>query len=93
MPMQAPEALKAWREAQIPSLSQAAAGKRIGVTAPTWCDWEQGKKSPTVDRAEDIEKLTGGAVTVPMWAEFTRDRRAERAAPATPESDPAKGAA
>lgn len=74
--MSAPEALKTWREEQ--ALSQADAAEKAGVTAPTWCDWEQGKKSPTVDRAEDLEKVTKGAVTVAMWAEFTRARRAER---------------
>lgn len=74
--MSAPAELKNWREKQ--GLSQAEAAEKAGVTAPTWCDWEQGKKSPTVDRAEDLERVTGGAVTVPMWAEFTRARRAER---------------
>jgi transcriptional regulator with XRE-family HTH domain len=72
----APEELKKWREDR--ELSQAEAAEKAGVTAPTWCDWEQGKKSPTVDRAEDLERVTEGAVTVPMWAEFTRARRAER---------------
>lgn len=74
--MSAPDELKRWREAV--ELSQAQAAERAGVTAPTWCDWEQGKKSPTVDRAEDLERVTDGAVTVAMWAEFTRTRRAER---------------
>ena len=74
--MTAPEKLKKWREKQ--ELSQAAAASLIKVTAPTWCDWEAGNKSPTVDRAEDLEKLTKKAVTVSMWAEFTRERRSER---------------
>lgn len=74
--MTAPEKLKKWREKQ--KLSQAAASAMINVTAPTWCDWEGGHKSPTVDRAEDLEKLTKRAVTVSMWAEFTRERRGER---------------
>lgn len=74
--MSAPEELKKWRESL--DLSQAQAAERASVTAPTWCDWEQGKKSPTVDRAEDLERVTDGAVTVAMWAEFTRARRAER---------------
>lgn len=76
--MSAPDELKKWREAQDPKLTLAEAGERAGVTAPTWFAWEAGEKSPTVDRAEDIEKLTSGAVTVSMWAEFTRARRAER---------------
>ena len=76
--MSAPEALRKWREAQDPKLTLAEAGERAGVTAPTWFAWEAGEKSPTVDRAEDLEKLTEGAVTVAMWAEFTRARRVER---------------
>jgi transcriptional regulator with XRE-family HTH domain len=71
--------LKTWREAQIPKLSQEAAGDKASVSAATWCDWENGKKTPTVDRSEDLEKLTEGAVTVAMWAEFSRNQRAERA--------------
>lgn len=74
--MTAPEALRKWREDK--QLSQPEAGKRVGVTASTWCDWEQGNKSPTVDRALDLQKATGGTVTVAMWAKFTRNRRAER---------------
>ena len=76
--MSAPEALKTWRESQEPRLSQEAAGLRVSVSAATWCDWENGNKTPTVDRAEDLEKLTEGAVTVPMWSEHARDRRAKR---------------
>jgi transcriptional regulator with XRE-family HTH domain len=77
-PATAPEALKDWRKAN--ELSQEEAGKRMPVTvaAGTWCDWEPGNKVPTVDRAEDLEKVTGGAVTVPMWAEFSRTKRAEK---------------
>jgi len=77
--MSAPNALKRWRETQKGKLSQADAGKLISVSAATWCDWESGTKSPTVDRAEDLEKLTKRTVTGAMWAKFTRARRAERA--------------
>ena len=77
--MSAPEALKTWRESQDPRLSQEAAGSKVNVSVATWCDWENGNKIPTVDRSEDLERLTGGAVTVPMWAEFARGLRTERA--------------
>jgi transcriptional regulator with XRE-family HTH domain len=70
--------LKTWRESQDPRLSQEAAGNRVRVSTATWCDWENGNKVPTVDRAEDLEKLTDGAVTVPMWSEHARDKRTKR---------------
>lgn len=87
--MVAPEALKNWRESQDPKLTLGEAGERAGVTASTWFAWEAGDKSPTVDRAEDLEKLTDGAVTMAMWAEFTRTRRTERET----DRDSKKGAA
>jgi len=73
----APESLKSWRaEAK---LSQGAAGKLIGVSAATWCDWEGGNKSPSVDRALDLERVTHGAVSVTAWAEWSREQREARA--------------
>lgn len=74
----APEALKQWREAQVPRLSLDKAADKVGVTAPAWFDWENGNKVPSVDRAEDLERVTDGAVTVAMWAVFSRDIRKER---------------
>lgn len=76
--MSAPDALKKWRESQEPKLSFDAAGARVGVSGSAWFDWENGNKVPTVDLAEDLEGVTGGAVTVPMWAEVSRELRAER---------------
>jgi hypothetical protein len=76
----APDELKKWREAQEPKLSFDAAGAKVGVSGSAWFDWENGNKVPTVDLVEDLEKLTEGAVTVPMWAEVSRGRRAEQKA-------------
>ena len=75
--MEAPKALKEWRTSL--ELSQTEAAARLGVSNATWCDWEQGNKSPTVDRAVDLEKETEGAVTIKLWADFTRSRRGKRA--------------
>jgi transcriptional regulator with XRE-family HTH domain len=73
-PMNAPESLKAWRIAK--GISQKEAGKLLepAVTATTWCDWENGKKVPRVDRSEDIEVITGRTVRQSDWAEFARQR-------------------
>lgn len=76
--MSAPVALKKWRESQDPKLSFDAAGARVGVSGSAWFDWENANKVPSVDLAEDLETLTAGAVTVPMWAEVSRELRAER---------------
>ena len=78
--MFAPDELKKWRETQDPHLSFDAAGARVGVSGSAWFDWENANKVPSVDLAEDLEKLTEGAVTVPMWAEVSRGRRAEQKA-------------
>ncbi|HVJ13855.1 MAG TPA: helix-turn-helix transcriptional regulator [Polyangiaceae bacterium] len=75
--MQAPEALRKWRTDA--SLTQIQAAEKVGVSGPTWSDWENGKKFPRNDRAEDLEKLTGGSVTMPMWAAWVR-RRTKKAA-------------
>lgn len=77
--MNAPESLKAWR-VEDAKLTQAEAARLARVTPATWCDWESGKKVPTVDRAEDIEKLTGRKVRVPDWAEYSRLLRERRRA-------------
>lgn len=65
----AAEKLSEWREGRH---TQLAAAKLVGVSAATWCDWENGKKIPRVDRAEDIERVTEGAVTVGDWATSAR---------------------
>lgn len=75
----APESLKVWRIDDA-KLTQEEAATRAGVTAATWCDWENGKKVPTVDRAEDIEVLTGRKIRVTDWAEYSRTLRERRRA-------------
>lgn len=72
----APAVLKKWREDA--GLSQGKAGQLVRVSAATWCDWENGKKDPRTDRAEDLEELTDRLVTIQMWAAWARARRAAR---------------
>jgi DNA-binding XRE family transcriptional regulator len=74
--MNAPEELKAWRAES--GLSQEQAAERVGVRAATWCDWENGKKDPRTDRAQDVERLTEGRVTLAMWAEWAREKAARK---------------
>lgn len=76
--MTAPEALKEWRAGK--RLSQEDAAKQIGVRAASWCDWENGKKLPRTDHAQDLERVTDGQVTLSMWAEWSRAESAARAA-------------
>ena len=63
--MQAHEKLKAWRAAK--KLSQLAAAKLIGVSQPTWWDWEQARKTPIVEHRGAIARVTRGAVSVAAW--------------------------
>jgi len=51
------EKLKTWREAS--DLTQTEAGDRVGVSAPTWSEWEAGKKQPRHVFAIAIELVTG----------------------------------
>ena len=60
------ERLKAWREEQ--GLSQTDAGAKVGVTQPTWSDWEADKKVPHIHSAIKIAKLTKGKCPIEMWA-------------------------
>jgi DNA-binding XRE family transcriptional regulator len=48
--------LLAWRIAA--GISQKVAGARVGVCQPTWRDWETGTKTPRLEHAFDIKKLT-----------------------------------
>jgi DNA-binding XRE family transcriptional regulator len=49
-------------------LSQEAAGKKVGVTQATWCDWELGKKVPQLENAICIEEITDGDCPVAMFS-------------------------
>ena len=62
--------------------------KQLGVSHPTWSDWESGKKTPDLDNALKIELLTNGAVPLEEWgyvreAEDARKVFAARLAVAT----------
>lgn len=74
--MTAPDELKNWRTDE--GLSQEEAAARVGVRAATWCDWENGKKDPRTDRAQDLERLTAGRVSLAMWAEWAREKAARK---------------
>lgn len=69
--------LRAWRERQKPALSQERAAELVGAPQRTWADWELGGKTPEIDYAEAIERLTGGKIRMRDWA---RGRRAKRIA-------------
>jgi len=64
-PMHAPDLLKEWRENQ--ALSQVAAAERIGVSQPTYSDYERGRKIPRTQLALKIQAVTDGAVPVAAW--------------------------
>ncbi len=59
------KALKAWRSQQRLSLKKA--GAAVGVSAPTWLDWERGKKRPGKGPRRDlVEGVTG--IPADAWA-------------------------
>ncbi len=59
------KALKAWRSQQRLSLKKA--GAAVGVSAPTWLDWERGKKRPGKGPRRDlVEAVTG--IPADAWA-------------------------
>jgi transcriptional regulator with XRE-family HTH domain len=64
--MKAPELLKAWREKKNRTQGQAA--DELGVSQTSWADWERGVKSPRIEHALAIAKLTRGSVPVDAWA-------------------------
>lgn len=65
--MSASTQLLRWRQAK--GISQTAAANLVGVTQPTWSDWEAGKKCPHIKQAVRIEQETG----VPVSAWLIRD--------------------
>lgn len=72
------ETLKAWRTGA--GLSQAEASRRLGVSQAAYCDYEAGNKVPRMDKAEDMERITAGAVKLADWVEFVREREADKEA-------------
>lgn len=59
--------LRAWRLAQEPRLTLEAASTSVGVSHPTWVDWEKGSRSPSLTKAMALELLTGGDVAMESW--------------------------
>ena len=64
--MSAPRLLKAWRE-DTAQITQGKAAKQLGVSQPTWSDYEHGRKVPRTRVAVKIAAMTGGAVPVESW--------------------------
>ena len=57
--------LKKWRSATNRTL--VAASSAVGVTHSSWCEWESGNRSPSLEKALAIEELTEGAIPVEAW--------------------------
>ncbi len=57
--------LKKWRTAAGRTLISAASA--IGVTHSTWCEWESGNRSPSLEKALAVEALTEGHMPVEAW--------------------------
>lgn len=78
--------LRAWRIKQEPKLTLTAAAAKVGVAHPTWIDWENGNRSPSLEKALAIELVTEGEVPVDVWGldgqlvVNVAAKRAERAA-------------
>jgi transcriptional regulator with XRE-family HTH domain len=60
------ELLRVWRKDH--GLTQEQAASMVGITAPTWCDWESGQKIPRADLILLLEQASGGAVGLLDWA-------------------------
>lgn len=69
--------LKTWRKSL--SLNQTAAAKVIGVSQPTYSEYETGRKTPRTVKAIEIQEKTGGKVSVAAWGEFAPDSGGEAA--------------
>ena len=65
--MRAPELLKAWRERN--GLTQSALAERVCVRQPTLSEYEKGRRTPGVEIAFRIERVTEGAVPAVAWTE------------------------
>lgn len=68
--MTAPGLLKTWRE--VEDLTQGEAAKLLGVSQPSWSDYEQGRKIPRTVLAVKIAILTKGFVPVESWTSADR---------------------
>lgn len=59
------ERLRAWRTDR--AMSQKACADRVGVSQPTWADWEAGNTAPDREHAPLVQKLTRGRVRADGW--------------------------
>lgn len=59
--------LRAWRLRQAPKLTLVAAAAQVGVAHPTWIDWENGNRTPSLEKALAIELATGGEIRAEAW--------------------------
>lgn len=57
--------LRKWRIAK--GMSRRALAAELHTSVPSICDWENGKKNPSLRFALAIEKLTGGTVPAISW--------------------------
>jgi len=84
--------LRAWREKSGLTLEQA--GERVGVSAPTWLDYEKGRKRPSVARRPLLEAVTG--ISAAAWESAAERklaalvRAAQADAPQPPTDPPAR---
>jgi transcriptional regulator with XRE-family HTH domain len=58
--MTADSTLRKWRLSR--GFDQTEAAKFLGVAQSTYSDWENGRKSPSLENIVMLEKRTGGAV-------------------------------
>lgn len=65
--------LRQWRLAQLPALGVVKAGASIHVSHSAWCEYESGKRTPSLERAIDIEIVTGGIVRLEDWGLWTSE--------------------
>lgn len=62
--------LAAWRAARKdldPKATLQSCADEVGVKHPTWLDWENGNRSPGLEKALAIELFTDGALEIEAW--------------------------
>jgi transcriptional regulator with XRE-family HTH domain len=62
--------LAAWRAARKdldPKATLQSCADAVGVKHPTWLDWENGNRSPGLEKALAIELFTDGALEIEAW--------------------------
>ncbi len=88
-------ALRAWRDEQVPRLSQRGAAERLRdfntdrrkATQAAWVAWEKGWKAPDLFFAFALERMTNGRVSAQGWAMPRQMPEHDKATPA-PDSPP-----